>query len=94
MAVGPYEPAKFKLHPRDDGWADWEIDDGNYLSVKATGWVYRSSAYRTGWHVIDGKLYNNYWDGPVGYQYRYLNVTTAYYMGMDLPEFTCELVPA
>ena len=89
----PAGAAKFKLHPRNDGWAEWEINDGNRLSVKATGWVYRSSAYHTGWQVVDGKLYNDYWAGPVGYAHRRILVSDAYYMGMDLPVFTCELVP-
>src|SRR5215210_5535846 len=34
--------SKFKLHPTPYGWAYWEIDDGNWLSLKATGWAYRS----------------------------------------------------
>lgn len=86
----------FKLHPRSDGWAHWEIDDGNYLSLKATGWVYRSSAYPLGWRISDGRLYNDYWNGPVGYRYESGGgfAAEAYYMGMRLPEFTCELVPA
>lgn len=87
------QPAKFKLHQRPDGWADWEMDDGNYLSIKATGWFYRASHYRTGCLVVDGMLYNNYWSGPAGYAYRDVLVPAAYYVGMDLPVFTCELVP-
>jgi hypothetical protein len=89
------DPAKFQLHPRNDGsgWAEWEINDGNRLSVKATGWLYRSSEYPLGWQVIDNKLYTDYWPGPAGYAYRSTLVTPAYYMGMDLPVFTCELVP-
>ena len=89
----PAGAAKFKLHPRNDGWAEWEINDGNRLSVKRTGWVYRSSAYHTGWAVVDGKLYNDYWDGPVGYEHHRVLVSDAYYMGMEKPVFTCELVP-
>src|SRR4051812_411589 len=33
MLVGGGYTSKFKLHPRTDGWYDWEIDDGYYLSV-------------------------------------------------------------
>jgi hypothetical protein len=88
-------PAKFMLHELEDGWAEWELDNGDYLSVKATGYVYRASAYRIGWQVIDSKLYNNYWPGPAGYKWDSSTfVPGDYYVGMELPVFTCELVPA
>jgi hypothetical protein len=100
MAVSQYdsEGAKFKLHqlhPYKDGWDKWEIDDGNWLSVKATGWIYRSSEYPLGWKIVDGKLYNTYWSGAAGCQHNRFFVSDAYYMGQGLlPEFTCELVEA
>lgn len=72
----------------------WLLDDGNYLSLKATGWFYRSSAYPLPCVLIDGYLYNRYWDGKAGYSYRSGLEPNAYYMGMGLPPFTCELVPA
>jgi hypothetical protein len=96
------DASKFKLHPRADGWADWEIDDGNYLSLKLTGWAYRASDsdYRIGWQIVDGKLYNAYWSSdwnsyPAGCEYNTFLVSTAYYVGVKLENaFTCELVPA
>ncbi|WP_158945996.1 hypothetical protein [Granulicella sp. S190] len=92
------KPSKFKVHPAKGGYSEWEIDDGNYLCLKATGWAYRSSEYRIGWAIVNGHLYSNYWRGPVGYRYDgdsiIAPVPRAYYIGMDLPAFTCELVPA
>lgn len=88
-------PAKFKIHPpKPNGFSEWEIHDGNYLCLKTTGWVYRASLYRIGWAIFEGNLYNDYKGGPTGYQYDDILVPAAYYMGTDLPRFTCELVPA
>jgi hypothetical protein len=83
-------PAKIKLKYEHF----WELDDGNYLSIKATGWVYRSSAYPIPWKIIDNYLYNGYWEGKAGYSYRSGLEPNAYYIGMGLTPFTCELVPA
>lgn len=89
------KPAKFKIHPpKANGFSEWELEDGNYLCLKATGWVYRASVYRIGWAIFDNHLYNDSWGGPTGYKYDDVLVPSAYYMGMDLPSFTCELVPA
>lgn len=88
-------PAKFKVHPpKDNGFSEWELDDGNYLCLKATGWVYRASLYRIGWAVLDGHLFNDYWGGPTGYQYDDVLVPKAYYIGMKLPVFICKLISA
>lgn len=95
ICLGAGAGCKFKVHQPDAiGWSNWEIDDGNWLSVKATGWVYRSSAYAIGWQIVGNNLYNSYWSGIVGYEHRRILVSEAYYVGMDLPPFTCELVPA
>jgi hypothetical protein len=90
------KPAKFKIHPpKANGFSEWELDDGNFLCLKATGYMYRASAYRVGWALSKGHLYTDYrWDGPTGYKYDDVLVPSAYYIGMDLPAFTCELVPA
>ncbi len=98
--------SKFKLHPRGDGFDDWEIDDGYWLSMRATGWAYRSYyAQRIGWKIVDGKLYNNYWDPnkwqnyPAGSQWgEGLFTSKGYYVGVDLGAdrvlTNCTLVPA
>jgi hypothetical protein len=91
--------AKFKFRESQDGWDVLEIDDGYKMSVKATGWLYRASAYNTGWKIIGGKLYNHYWDGPVGVAWRGGvsggSAPDRYSMGMDLTEVTnCVWVPA
>lgn len=95
--------SKFKLHPTQDGWAYWEINDGNWLSLKATGWVYRSlEANRVEWKIVDGKLYNNYWSAdwqkyPLGAERQRILVPDAYYAAVGLSAnktFTCELVAA
>ena len=88
---------KFKLVTLDDqGWQRWEIHDdacnsGYHLSCKATGWLYRASEYDVRFRIVDGKLYCSYWSGPVGSTYRSFLVSNGQYIGMDLPEFTCEL---
>jgi hypothetical protein len=49
MVINGYT-TKFKLHPRGDGFDDWEIDDGYWLSMRASGWAYRSYyGQRIGW---------------------------------------------
>src|SRR3954447_8231190 len=96
---GSSGPTKIKVHPPDPtGWSRWELDDGNWLSIKATGWIYRSSAYPIGWQIMkdaegNSRLYNNYWAGEAGYDWRGGAVPDACYMGMKLSLFTCELVP-
>lgn len=90
---GGSPPAKFKLWGTRAPY-QWVLDDGNFLSVKATGWVYKSSAYPLFWEIVDNSLYNSYWDGPVGYSFRSGLEPNAYYMGMVMPSFTCELVRA
>ncbi len=89
-------PAKFKVETMGGSpvWDKWTLDDGNVVSLKATGWVYRSSAYPIGWKIVGNRLYNSYWHGPVGFAWRSTLVPDACYMGMDLTDFTCELVPA
>ncbi len=102
MVINGYT-SKFKLHPREEGFDDWEIDDGYWLSIRATGWAYRSYyAQRVGWKIIDGKLYNNYWwmrmgRLPAGCQWgEGLFTSKGYYVGMDLGDdkvlTNCELV--
>jgi hypothetical protein len=88
--------AKFKVEPWGDGtpWQRWTLENGNFLSLKATGWVYESSAYPIAWKIVGGYLYNSYWGGQVGYSFRSGLEPNAYYVGMGLTPFTCELVPA
>jgi len=87
---------QFNLIPKDGGWFYWKIRDtpanaGYHLDCKATGWLYRASAYNTWFRIVDGKLYCSYWKGPVGSTYRSFLVSSGQYLGMDLPAFTCEL---
>lgn len=61
---------QFKLHPPDNwGWSTWEIhndpyNDGYHLSCKATGFLYRASAYDVRFQIVDSKLNCSYWGGP------------------------------
>ena len=89
-------PAKFRVEMMggNDGWEQWTLDSGNVLSLKATGWVYRSSAYPIGWKIVNNQLFNSNWGGAVGSEWRQAFVPDCIYMGNDLPSFTCELVPA
>lgn len=88
---------KFKAVTLDDqGWQKWIIKDDvsnsdYHLSCKATGWLYRASVYDVRFRIVDGKLYCNYWSGPVGSVYRSFLVSSGQYTGMELPAFTCEL---
>lgn len=90
---------QFKLEDTDGrGWSNWLIKaDGNHLCLKATGWFYRASYYTTRFAIVDGKLYNDYWDGPAGAVYRSVLVSSGYYVGQDLGEHValtgCELIP-
>jgi hypothetical protein len=86
-------PTKIKMWGASAPY-QWVLDDGNFLSMKRSGWVYRSSAYPLLWQIVDGYLHNNYWDGQVGYAFRSGLEPNAYYMGMGQTPFTCELVPA
>lgn len=97
-AGGPGNSAlKFNVSTSDnDGWQKWIIKDdasnsGYHLSCKATGWLYRATAYDVRFKIVDSKLYCNYWGGPVGSTYRSFLVSSGQYTGMDLPAFTCEL---
>ena len=110
MLVGGTFRSKFKLHPRSDGWDEWEIDDGYYLSVHGYGekFFFRDDYYpedpingdiNVGWSIINGKLYNNYYvNKPAGCEYwSFGDTVPGYYVGCDLNNdnvFTCELVPA
>ena len=88
---------RFKLSaPDDQGWSTWDIHDddwnaGYHLSCKATGWLYRASAYDVKFRIVDGKLYCSYWGGPAGSAYRSFLVSAGQYLGMGLQAFTCEL---
>ncbi len=97
--------SKFRLHPTTDGWAYWEIDDGYWLSLRATGWAYRSyEGNRVEWKIVDGKLYTKYWKSdwqnyPLGCELRgFLGEEEVYFVGVDLGDANvltnCELVPA
>lgn len=86
---------KFRPNLGSDGWEQWECQDGNYLSLKATGWYYRSSAYPLWFKIVDGKLYNSYWDGPAGSVERRILVSDARYVGQGFPELAgCEFIAA
>jgi hypothetical protein len=93
--------SKFRLHPGENGFEYWEIDDGYWLSLRYDGWAYRSfERNRVGWKIINRKLYTDYdrWKGyALGAERRRILVPDAYYVGVNLSngnEFTCELVPA
>lgn len=105
MKVTDYKAyaSKFKLHDAGNGWKYWEVDDGNWLSLRFNGWAYRSTeGNRVGWKIVNNKLYTNYsrWqDYPMGAQWRddLLLIPFAYYVGANLGDdyvMTCELVPA
>jgi hypothetical protein len=94
---------KFKVHPGTNGFNYWEMNDGNYLSLKYDGWAYRSyEKNKVGWKIVDGKLYTDYarWkDYPLGAEYRWdLDIIpAAYYVGVNLANnnvFNCEMTPA
>lgn len=90
---------QFQLQDVDErGWAKWLIkEDGYHLCLKATGWYYRASAYTSRFAIVNGMLYNDYWQGAAGAVYRSLLVSSGYYVGQDLGERealrNCELVP-
>jgi len=85
---------KFKiLKPDPIGWSIWELENGEFLSLKATGWLYRSSAYPLGFQIVDNRLYNNYRGGTAGSAWKNGLVPSQYYTGVGCDEFICELVP-
>jgi hypothetical protein len=101
--------SKFRLHPGENGFEYWEIDDGLWLTLSYWGWAYRSdSSNRVGWKIVNGKLYSDYsrWeDYPLGCEWYSSSdywdspdVPPAYYVGVDLGDdkvlTNCELVPA
>jgi hypothetical protein len=96
---GTCPPLEFKLDsPDDSGYQRWNIrdndcNDGYHLDCKATGWLYRASAYDTKFRIVDKKLYMNYrWKTAVGSEWRDgFGETKGQYVGADLPEITCEL---
>ncbi len=52
--------------PDSDGWSRWNIRDddsnsGYHLSCKATGWLYRASAYDVKFRIDNSKLYCSCW---------------------------------
>jgi hypothetical protein len=93
------DPLQFQLIPDNNdpsSWQFWKIRDnscnaGYHLDCKATGWLYRASAYHTKFRIVDGKLYCSYWSGPAGSEFRSTLVPPGQYIGMGLPVFTCEL---
>lgn len=90
-------PLQFQPQAADDGWQFWKIHDdkansGYHLDCKATGWLYRGSGYDTWFKIVDGKLHCSYWGGSAGSTFRGGLVPDSIYLGMALPEFTCELV--
>ncbi len=64
VEIGGDYADKYKLHPAGDGWAYWETTDGNWLSITRSGWLYNNSdsTKRVAWKIVDGKLYNLYWN--------------------------------
>lgn len=85
---------KFKVDGEKDGWPVLRLSDGNVLSVKATGWVYRSSAYPIGWSLDGNQLVCTYWGGPLGVDHHRFLVSDAWYLGFDLPPVQVEVMPA
>lgn len=95
------KPSKIKVHaPDSTGWSKWELDDGKWLSITKSGWIWRSGeGDAKGWQIMkdakgNSRLYNNYWGGEAGFDWRGGAVPDACYMGMELVPLTCELVPA
>jgi hypothetical protein len=106
MLVGGQYTSKFSLQKRSDGWYNWKIDDGYYLSVhEYTERFFFRDDYdssdddnNVGWAIIDGKLQNNYYvNKPAGCEYwSFGDVVPGYYVGCELKNgnaFTCKLVP-
>ncbi len=101
--------SRIRLHPAGDGWAYLETTDGNWLSITRSGWLYNNSdsTKRVAWKIVDGKLYNLYWNKDNWKEYpagarRDLSDWDVerynYYAGVGLDEkytlTNCELVPA
>jgi len=100
MQIGGGSGAKFRLHPGQNGFEYWEMDNGYWLSIRYDGWLWETNmGDRVGWKIVNGQLFTDYsrWsDGPMGTVYRSALVTNAYYVGAELgadAHFTCELVP-
>ncbi len=101
---------EFDVHPANElgaGWQYWKTRDAKWLSLSYGGYLYRDedSTKRVAWKIVDGKLYNNYWnkdkwqDYPAGAKrYRVFFYEPGYYVGVGYAdEFAltnCELVPA
>ena len=100
MIVGGKDKAsRFRLHPTEDGWADWEIANlifidpsaPYYLTMKVSGWVAQESFdNRKSWKIKNGKLYTNwdYWgDYPMGVEWKQGDLDfcdQGYYVGANL----------
>jgi len=101
IAANTNEPLAFRLHPAGDGWAYWETDDRTWLRLTKTGWAFLSSDEnnRVAWKIVDGKLYNLYWNKenwenyPAGARF---DPSHNAYVGVGLADYltltNCELV--
>jgi hypothetical protein len=100
--------AKFKLYPAGDGWAYWQTDAGTWLSITRSGWLFSNSdsTRKVAWKIVDGHLYNLYWDKdnwkkyPAGGKLDFavwLQKDTRYFVGVGLDDkytlTNCELKP-
>jgi hypothetical protein len=100
---------ELEVHPADelgDGWQYWKTRNAQWLSLSSSGFLYREadSTQRKAWKIVDGKLYNNYWnkdkwqDYPVGARYySFFLPVPGYYAGVGFADeyalTNCELVP-
>lgn len=90
------DKAKFKNVSTNGNRMQLELQDGNYLSCRAAPrlWLYRSTAnYSVRWEIVDGQLFTDYHDGPVGTTHEWVLVPDAYYMRVGgTPLKSCEWV--
>ncbi|WP_455826752.1 hypothetical protein [Pseudomonas graminis] len=92
------DKAVFKNVSSDGGRMQLELQDGNYLSCRAAPrlWLYRSTAaYSVRWEIVNGQLFTDYHEGPVGTSHERVAVPDAYYMRVGgTPLRNCEWVEA
>jgi hypothetical protein len=100
MVKNEAHASQFKMEELDsDGWAVWRVKASNWcLCVKSSDYFYQASYYRIKFAVINGMLYNNYYNGAAGADYsQSVGVPAGYYVRLDLPVqqllTECELEP-
>jgi hypothetical protein len=111
VEIGGDYPDRYKLQPAGDGWVYLETTEGYWLSITRSGWLYNNSdsTRKVAWKIVDGKLYNLYWNKdnwteyPAGARMDLADfyppyVEWNYFASVGLDEkytlTNCELVPA